>query len=110
MFRVNSTNFVKAHKGESYSSIAKLFDLFHGEILAFNDVKNDHPLVEGERVFIQKKMARSVKGLDKHVISEKCESLWSISQEYGVRLKSIYRLNRINSSYVPKEGDVIILR
>lgn len=110
VYKVNSTAFVKAHKGETYTSIAKLFDLFHGEILMFNDVKNDHELAEGERVFIQAKKNKSVKGLEKHVISEKCESLWSIGQEYGVKLKKIHSLNKLGSDYVPVEGDVIVLR
>jgi len=38
------------------------------------------------------------------------ESLWSVAQWYGVRLKALYRKNRMSQGDVAKPGQQISLR
>ena len=38
------------------------------------------------------------------------ESMYSISQQYGIQVKSLYKLNKKDEDYVPEEGEVLRLR
>lgn len=113
MYSLNGVPFVYAAKGETYASIAKDFGLFPREILKFNDLKGtallDQELPVGTLVYVQPKRNEAAKGIEKHVLETE-DSLWAISQRYGVKLDKIYKMNALNGNYVPREGDIIRLR
>ena len=52
---------------------------------------------------------KAAKGIDMHFIDSD-ETLWDISQRYAVRMSSIYKINGLAPSYVPRSGDCIRLR
>jgi LysM repeat protein len=58
----------------------------------YNDVKGKINLKEGDVVYIESKQSSTVESLPLH-IAEAGETLWSISQRYGVSLKSLYKYN-----------------
>lgn len=109
MFSQNGVPFVYSIEGETYKSIAESNGLFFKELLAFNDLKHDAPLLPGTVVYLQKKKTQAVKGLDKHVI-EKGETLRSIAQRYAVRVRNLCKLNGIEDEDMIREGDIIRLR
>ena len=113
MYSLNGVPFVYASEGETYASIAKAFDLFPKEILRFNDLNDkadmNKEIRPGTVVYIQAKKREAAKGLDKHVLDDG-DTLWGISQRYGVKLDRIYAMNGLDEWYVPKEGDIIRLR
>jgi LysM repeat protein len=109
MYSKNGVPFVYSVEGETYESIAASNRLFLGEILRFNDASKTDKLAPGTVVYLQAKKKQAVKGLDKHVVEEG-ESLRDISQKYAMRLSKIYKINGFDSTYVPKEGDIIKLR
>ncbi len=110
MYSINGVPFVYSVDGESYASIAARYNLFLKEILRYNDLKEDGTLYPGTVVYLQKKKKQAARGLDKHVVEEAGETLADISQRYAVRLSSLLRMNGFPDGYVPKEGEVIILR
>ena len=109
MYSKNGVPFVYSVEGETYESIAASNRLFLGEILRFNDASKTDKLAPGTVVYLQAKKKQAAKGLDKHVVEEG-ESLRDISQKYAMRLSKIYKINGFDSTYVPKEGDIIKLR
>ncbi len=52
LFSKNGVPFVYSLEGETYKSIAKYYHLFHREILGFNDLKKDQPLLPGTVVYL----------------------------------------------------------
>lgn len=110
MYSVNGVPFVYSVEGESYASIAARYDLFHKEILRYNDLKEDVTLYPGTVVYLQKKKKQAAKGLDKHIVEKSGETLDEIAQRYAVRLGSLRRMNAFPERYALKEGEVIILR
>ena len=110
MYSINGVPFVYSIEGESYASIAARYNLFLKEILRYNDLKEDQTLYPGTVVYLQKKKKQAARGLDKHVVEESAETLDEIAQRYAVRLSSLCRMNRFPEGYIPKEGEVIILR
>ena len=110
MYSQNGVPFVYAEEGETYESIAKSYRLFRKEILKFNDLKEEHELLPGTVVYLQKKKKKAAHpGLDRFVVEEG-QNLWEISQRFAVRMKNLCRLNGIDEGYVLREGDVLQLR
>lgn len=111
VYSKNGVAFVYAMEGETYEMIAEEFRLFPAEIYRFNDLKKGsrEPKV-GEVVYVHAKKSRTARGLDKHIVESSDETLWSISQRYGVTLKSILKRNKLTPNYYLDEGDAIKLR
>lgn len=109
MYSQNGVPFVYASEGETYASIASSNRLFLAEILRFNDAAKTDELTPGTVVYLQSKKKQAAKGLDKHVIEEG-ETMREIAQKYAVRLARLYKINGLDETYVPKEGDIIKLR
>lgn len=105
----NGVPFVRSEEGEDYASIAADNRLFLKEILRFNDLTQEGALAPGTEVYLKPKKKQAVKGLDKHVV-ESGETMRSISQDYGIRLKNLYKINGMAEYDVPREGDIIRLR
>ena len=85
------------------------FGFSEKELLRYNEVPADFPLSEGDIVYFQRKKTRADKPYQEHVV-QVGESMYSISQKYGIRLRNLYRLNKKNYEYIPEEGDRLKLR
>ena len=109
VYRRNGVRFVYAQKGETYSSVASLFNLFPKEILRFNDLGQDEALEPGTPVYLQRKKKYAAWGIEMYVFSAG-ESLHDICRRFAVREKSILKLNGLPEDFVPGEGDKILLR
>jgi len=90
-------------------SIAKEFGFKTKDLLKYNEVPENFPLSEGDIVYFEKKKSKADKPYFEHVV-QIGESMYSISQKYGIRVSSLYKLNKKNYEYVPTEGDVLKLR
>lgn len=109
VYKRNGVPFVKAMEGESYASIASANNLFLREILKYNDLAAEAQIAPGTEVYLRPKKSQAVKGLDKHVVEEG-ETMRSIAQRYGVRLKNLYKINEMADGSIIREGDIIKLR
>ena len=63
----------------------------------------------GDRVWVEPKAKATPEHFDYYTV-RKGESLWSVSQEFGVRLKSLMKLNDIKRGQDVAAGDQIKLR
>lgn len=101
--------YVVAVNGDTYAGIAREFGFKEEDLLRYNEVPADFPLSEGDIVYFQKKKARADKPYQFHTV-QVGESIYSISQKYGIRMRNLYRLNKKSYEYIPEEGDVLKLR
>ena len=109
VYKRNGVPFVRTVEGETLASIAASNNLFVRELIKFNDMVKDGPLAPGTEIYLKPKKKQAVKGLDKHVVEEN-DSMRAISQRYGIRLKSLLKMNGMTGSDVIKDGDIIKLR
>jgi LysM repeat protein len=84
-------------------------DLMPWQLAKYNDIKRNARLEEGQEIYIQPKRRRAERNHPLHVVEEG-ESLYDISQMYGIRLKSLYYRNRIDENHTPEPGEKIFLR
>lgn len=109
-YKQNGATFVYAVEGETYSSIAASNGLFLGEILRFNDLTEDMTLPGGSMVYVSRKKAQGPVGVDKYVVGTDGETLWEISQRFGVRLAALQKMNILLLGKELEEGDTVHLR
>lgn len=100
--------YVVCYKDDDLSVIAKEFGISKRKLRNWNDLTKQSVLQEGNIIYLQKKNKKADKGHDQHVVSGG-ESLWSISQLYGVRVTSLMKRNKLVSATV-HAGQVLILR
>lgn len=101
--------YVIAVNGDTFSSIAAEFGFKEKDLLKYNEVPEDFPLSEGDIVYFQKKKTRADREFEYHTV-QVGESMYSISQKYGIQIRNLYRLNKKSYEYIPEEGDMLKLR
>lgn len=110
IFIQNGTPFVYAIEGETYSSIAAQNNLFLKEILKFNDLKEEAQLNAGEIVYLGLKKSKAAKGVEKYTVDKTGETLYEISQRFGIRYIALLKMNISLGAIVLEEGDTVRLR
>ncbi len=108
--RVNGLYFTRAKSGDSIEKLADIFDISRFNLRYFNDLKRDAELAEGDVIFIERKRSEW-QGDDKrsHQVAEG-ESLYSISQRYGIRLGRLARKNHLKKDSQLKLNQIVIIR
>ncbi|MCY1721668.1 glucosaminidase domain-containing protein [Prolixibacteraceae bacterium Z1-6] len=106
--KVNGINAVVIRKGETYEMLAQEFNINDWELYKFNDQRAGYQPVPNEVVYIQAKNSKSKTKLAHRV--GQGESMHFISQMYGIRLKPLYRRNKMKAGQQPKPGQTIYLR
>lgn len=109
LFSQNGVPFVYSVEGETYSDIARANGLFRKEILRFNDLLQEEPLLPGTAVYLQKKKRQAAEHIDMHIVDGD-ETLREIAQRYGVQMKSLEKLNGLAPGAELHEGDAVRLR
>lgn len=105
----NGRNAFFAKEGDTYENIAIEFAMKEQDLLKYNDAERGSQLESNSIVYLQKKKGRAPRGNDYHT-AKKDETLWSIAQWYGLRLNSLYRLNKMHKGQEPYPGQIISLR
>ncbi|MEM9548117.1 MAG: glucosaminidase domain-containing protein [Bacteroidota bacterium] len=101
---INNCRMVTAKGGETLEQLSKMVGLSSDKLLQINEIydQSSEILESGEIVYIEKKKRSYRGGLEYHKVKEG-ETMESIAQMYGLRLKSLYAKNRMpkNSSTFP---------
>ena len=108
-FKTHGLVYVVAVEGDTYEGIANEFNFKTKHLLKYNEVPKGFPLNAGDIVYFEKKKSRADKPYFEHVV-QIGESMHSISQKYGMKVKNLYKMNKQNYEYVPEEGDILKLR
>ena len=103
----NRIKYIITKDGETLLEIAKEFDMRLWQLYKYNDIEKDYELTKGEKIFIQPKKN---KGKVEIHITKEGESMRTVSQLYGVKLKKLQKRNKHLSSYKIKSGYEIKLR
>ncbi|MBR5133069.1 MAG: glucosaminidase domain-containing protein [Alistipes sp.] len=109
VYLTNGANYIIAREGDTYASIGKLFELPEGILRKFNDVKKGVEPKEGDIVYIERKSSRW-RGSNLIHVTEEGEDIYTLSQVYGIRLKTLLKLNNADSDTKFHKGETIRLR
>jgi flagellum-specific peptidoglycan hydrolase FlgJ/LysM repeat protein len=96
-----------AEKGATVKTIAMANDLKAKHIYRFNELPKGSEIKEGDIVYLKPKRRRG--SVAKHVV-KKGESMYQISQSYGIKLKHLYKKNRMLAGSQPNAGETIYMQ
>ena len=103
----NRVKSIIVHQNESVIDIARKFDIHPRRIYKYNDMKDGAKFKAGMRIYLQPKRS---KGDMKYHIVKRGETIWSISQQHGIKEKWLRRRNYLSAKEKVKVGVKLYLR
>lgn len=111
-FTNNDILCVKTIAGDTWESLSKELGVSVKKLLKFNEAETNVRINEGDLIYIQKKQKKADKKYKKnpwHKVKTG-ESMYSVAQLYGIRMKNLYKMNFKSPDYTPREGDLLKIR
>lgn len=109
-YLANEMLYIIARRGDTFKSIGREFDMSSRKIRSYNELPKDYEFQGGEIIYLEEKAKRATKDHILYVVKAG-DSMYSISQKFGIRLKYLYRMNDMrDDAPAPKVGDIIRLR
>ncbi|MBQ8463588.1 MAG: glucosaminidase domain-containing protein [Prevotella sp.] len=107
----NDNYYLYARRGDTFRSIGQEIGISYKKIARYNERDKNDALEEGEVVWLKKKQKKAPKEYKGylHYVREG-ESMYTIAQKYGIRLKSLYKMNHMDPDYTLRVGDALRLR
>ena len=106
----NDLLYIVVRTGDSWKSISKEFDISQKKLRKYNDLYKGYALQVGDILYLEKKNKKADKEHIVHVLRAG-ESMYSISQKYGIRLKNLYKMNKMDADdSAPEVGTILRLR
>ncbi len=87
-------HYIIAEGGESFESLSYYLNISEKMLRRYNDAEQGRELQKGDRVYLFFKHRRANRKHPTYYV-RKGDTAWSISQKFGIRLKSLYELNGI---------------
>lgn len=109
VYLTNRTHYIVAKSGDTFESLSKLFKVSASNLRRFNDVAKDVQPAEGDIIYIERKLAAWMGEELLHSVKSG-ETLYQISQLYGIRLKNLQKINRLRGNMPLTEGRTIRLQ
>lgn len=109
IYRTHDLLYVYSNGRDNLNDIAVSLGFRTKDLEKNNEIPEDFPLQKGDIIYLEKKKKKADKPYYEHIV-QVGESMHSISQKYGIQIKSLYKLNKMDKDYTPEEGDVLKLR
>lgn len=102
----NKNYYLNARQGDTWKSIAKEIGISYRKLAKYNERSRKDSLVPGEIIWLKKKRSKAPKEYKRrpHIVKNG-ESMYSIAQQYGIKLKSLYKKNDLDKDYQLRVGD-----
>ena len=109
IFERNRIQYILTKKGDSFESLTAEFGKLPWELSRYNDMPANSRIDSTRLIYIQPKRNSAAPGNNTHRVREG-ESMFSISQLYGIKLDKLYEKNQLDRSSEPPVGTVLQLR
>ena len=107
----NKNYYLIARRGDTFKSIADEIGISYRKLAKYNERDKRDRLDEGEIVWLKKKQKKAPKDYKGRLHYVKNgESMYTIAQNYGIRLKNLYKMNHLSPDYQIRVGDALRLR
>lgn len=105
----NRIDYIIVKEGDTYQSITRELDLMPFELAKFNEIERDAKLFHGQELYLQPKRGKASVEFPFHTVEEG-ETMYRISQMYGIKLNKLYQKNLMEKGEEPAPGTVLSLR
>jgi len=109
IFKNNGKKLIIIEKGDTFYGLADEFEIYSWQFKRNNDLKKNHVLKIGEVIYLEKKKRKADRKYKIHIVKAG-ETIHSISQLYGIRLKRLYKMNNLPKGVQVESGTTLRLR
>ena len=104
----NKNYYIIVRAGDTFKGIGEEIDISYRKIAKYNERDKNDVLHAGEIIYLKKKQKKADKAYKNrpHIVKAG-ESMYSIAQRYGIRLKSLYKKNHLSPDYQVRVGDTL---
>ena len=107
----NKNYYIIVRQGDTFKSLAQEIGISYKKLAKYNERDKRDELENGEIIWLKKKQKKAPKDYKGYLhYVRQGESMYSIAQKYGIRIKSLYKLNKLNTDYQIQVGDALRLR
>lgn len=107
ILRLGIVKYIIIKPNDTFLKIAKETDKDLWQLYKFNDLSPESVLIPGQRLFLQPKSRKAKERL--HIV-KKGDTMKSISQFYGIKLKQLYKNNNMMEWEEPVIGQQLYMR
>lgn len=105
----NRINYIVVKESDTFESLLEEFQLLRFELQKYNELPDNYVIIPGQILYIQPKRDKAEVGSDFYTFKEG-DTIYNVSQQYGVKLKNILEMNRLKEGEEPVAGQKIWLR
>jgi len=107
----NKNYYLQARRGDTFKSIAEEVGISYRKLARYNERNKKDQLREGDIIYLKKKQKKAPKEYKRrpHIV-KRGQSMYDIAQLYGIRLKSLYKMNGLSPDYQVRVGDKLRVR
>ena len=105
----NGVRFIIAQEGETFASLAYYLNMREKTLRKYNDALDTRELEPGDMVYVYPKKNKSGRKYS-YYFFRPGDTAWEIAQKYGIKLKSLYKINGIPYGTVLKTQQRLQLR
>lgn len=108
-FEHNGLTAAQLNEGQNLRQIAQQHQMPRQQLYYYNDLAFDAQLDSGMVLYLEPKANEAQKAY--HVVEEG-ETMWEVAHQYGIKLKSLYKMNRLDwdKHEQPQKGARLFLR
>ena len=107
----NKNYYLITRRGDSFQTLAEEVGISYKKLAKYNERDKRDQLEEGEIIWLKKKQKKAPKDYkDRLHYVRNGESMYSIAQKYGIRLKNLYKMNHFTPDHQLRVGEGLQLR
>lgn len=105
----NGLRSIVVRQGDTFESIAKELGMSDWELYSYNDYSKGYQPRPNEILYIEYKPRKADR---KHLThkADNGDTMHFIAQRYGIKMKPLYKRNRMKQGEEPKAGEIVYLR
>ena len=103
----NNIKYTVVREDDSFYKIANEMNMGLWQLYKYNDMEKGDALESGQILYLQPKRGKGTE--DTHVYKNG-DSMWQISQMYGIKLNKLYKRNNMEPGGEAQVGQLIYLR
>ena len=111
IYKFNDNYYLITREGDTFKALGKEVEINWRKLAKYNERDKNDVMHKGEIVYLKKKRKKAPKQYKNrpHIV-KKGESMYIISQKYGIRLKNLYKMNYFDIDHQIKIGNRIRIR
>ncbi len=109
VYIANGLAYVVARDGDTFRMLDWEYGISWKKLVEYNDLHKEYTLQKDDIIYLKKKNKKAQEQYKTYIVRDG-DSMHSISQRFGIRLKNLYKMNKKPYDYVPEVGDRLKLR